>query len=120
VYIYNPIEENRIIQTIFAQSANVFTSLQGDIIFDLQNGEILTFSIDYNLFLYLHLTLWFVQTFSLTVILTMVLFISNFNYTKELVALKTLGVKTKKFLSWLTIGLVLSISSFLLQCSLTV
>ena len=43
VYIYNPIEENRIIQTIFAQSANVFTSLQGDIIFDLQNGEILTF-----------------------------------------------------------------------------
>jgi hypothetical protein len=27
----------------------------------------------------------------------MVLFISNFNYTKELVALKTLGMNTKKF-----------------------
>jgi hypothetical protein len=38
-FVYNPIEENHIIQTIFAQSANVFTSLQGDIIFDLQNGE---------------------------------------------------------------------------------
>jgi len=64
-------------------------------------------------FLSLHLPLWFVQTLPLTVMLTTVLSISNFNYTKELVALKTLGVNTKKFfLSWLTIGLVLSISSF--------
>jgi lipopolysaccharide export system permease protein len=44
IYIYNPIDENNIIQTIFAQSANVYTNIQGDIVFDLQNGEILIFN----------------------------------------------------------------------------
>ena len=67
-------------------------------------------------FLFLHLPLWFVQTLPLSVMLTTILSISNFNYTKELVAVKTLGINTKKFfLSWLIIGLVLSIFSFFLN-----
>jgi lipopolysaccharide export system permease protein len=67
-------------------------------------------------FLSLHLPLWFVQTLPLSIMFSTVLSISNFNYTKELVAIKTLGINTKKFfLSWLIIGLVLSITSFFIN-----
>ena len=43
VYIHN-LEENNIIQTIFAHSADVYTNTRGDIVFDLHNGEILMFN----------------------------------------------------------------------------
>ena len=67
-------------------------------------------------FLFLHLPLWFVQTLPLTVMLSTVLSISNFNFTRELIAVKTLGINTKKFfLSWLVIGFVLSIASLLIN-----
>jgi len=44
IYIYNPIEKNNIVQTIFAKSANVYTNIKGNLVFDLQNGEIITFN----------------------------------------------------------------------------
>jgi len=42
VYIFSPIEKD-IIQTIFAKVAKVFINSNGDIIFNLHQGEILTF-----------------------------------------------------------------------------
>jgi len=60
--------------------------------------------------------LWFVQTLPITTMLTSLIVITNFMYTKELIIIQTLGINLKKFfLSWLILGVVLSISSFLIN-----
>ncbi len=60
--------------------------------------------------------LWFVQTLPITVMLSSLITINNFMYTKELISIQTLGVNLKKFfISWLIVGLLISISAFLIN-----
>jgi lipopolysaccharide export LptBFGC system permease protein LptF len=64
-------------------------------------------------FLSLHIPLWFTQTLPISLMLSTLLSISTFVYDREIIAVKTLGVNTKKFfISWLFIGLLFSIISF--------
>jgi LPS export ABC transporter permease LptG len=64
-------------------------------------------------YLSLHIPLWFVQTLPMTTMLSTLLVLSHFIYTKELVAIKTLGIDLKKFfISWLIFGLMLCFISF--------
>lgn len=64
-------------------------------------------------YLSLHIPLWFVQTLPMSTMLSTLLVLSHFCYTKEVIALKTIGVNTKKFfVSWIFFGIVLSVVSF--------
>lgn len=67
-------------------------------------------------FLFLHTPLWFVQTLPLTTMLATLLTISSFNYYRELLAISTIGINLKKFfVSWIVIGIILSLFSFYLN-----
>ncbi len=64
-------------------------------------------------YLFLHIPLWFVQTMPMTVLLSTLITISHFMYTRELIAIKSLGINLKLFfIPWVIFGLILSIASF--------
>ncbi len=64
-------------------------------------------------FLSLHVSLWFVQTLPISLMLSTVLSVSFFTYYREIIAIKTLGIDTKQFfVTWLVMGLLFSIFSF--------
>ncbi|MFQ3675640.1 MAG: LptF/LptG family permease, partial [Endomicrobiia bacterium] len=70
-------------------------------------------------YLSFHIPLWLVQTLPMTTMLSTLLILSHFMYTKEIVATKTLGVDLKKFfVTWLIFGLFLSLASFYLNDSI--
>ncbi|MFN3550349.1 MAG: LptF/LptG family permease [Endomicrobiia bacterium] len=60
--------------------------------------------------------LWFVQTLPIVVMLSSLLTITHFMYTKELISIQTLGINLKKFfISWLIIGILISIVGFFIH-----
>lgn len=64
-------------------------------------------------YLSLLVPLWFVQTLPITTMLSSLLTITHFMYTKELIAIQTLGTNLKKFFfSWIVMGLLISLGSF--------
>ncbi len=67
-------------------------------------------------YLSLHIPLWFVQTLPMTTMLSSLIVLSHFVHSKEITAIKTLGINPKKFFcSWLIFGTILSIISFYLN-----
>ncbi|MCX7956710.1 MAG: LptF/LptG family permease [Endomicrobia bacterium] len=65
-------------------------------------------------YLALHIPLWFVQTLPIGLMLTFLLLFTGLTYTKEILSIKILGVNTKLFfLRFISIGVLLSIISFL-------
>ncbi len=67
-------------------------------------------------FLSLHIPLWFTQTLPMSLMLSTLLSISTFAYYREIIAVKTLSIDTRKFfLSWLLLGVIFSISSFFIH-----
>lgn len=67
-------------------------------------------------YLSLNLPLWTVQILPLSVMLSTLLIVTHFMYTKEAIVIQTLGINIKKFFNTLLlIGAILSITSFLLH-----
>ncbi|MCS7151353.1 MAG: LptF/LptG family permease [Endomicrobia bacterium] len=84
-----------------------------------QIGDFITYKTPFlNIIYYLTLLvpLWTTQTLPLSIMLSTLLVVTNFVFTREIISIQTLGVNLRRFFSILLIaGIFLSISSFALH-----